>query len=124
MLLNSNIAEHQNVPKEYNLELTNQNVKNTFIFSEQDLPGFKSKSRQKFDLETANMPARLTRAKIEKPAAKQPWDPNRRFQPQYRKAIPSTLDSSMLLFLLIIECRENCPCRKDCTRTQLHRCTK
>ncbi|PQE04081.1 hypothetical protein CJF31_00003197 [Rutstroemia sp. NJR-2017a BVV2] len=88
MLLNSNIAEHQNVPKEYNLEVTNQNVKNTFIFSEQDLPGFKSKSRQKFDLETANMPARLTRAKVEKPAAKQPWDPNKRFQPQYRKAIP------------------------------------
>ncbi|KAB8303299.1 hypothetical protein EYC80_004739 [Monilinia laxa] len=88
MLLNSNLAQHQTVPKEYNLDITNQNVKNTFIFSEQDLPGFKSKSRQKFALETANMPARLTRGKIEKSANKQPWDPNKKFQPQFRKAIP------------------------------------
>ncbi|KAM0180114.1 hypothetical protein ACHAPF_002647 [Botrytis cinerea] len=94
MLLNSNLAQHQTVPKEYNLDITNSNVKNTFVFSEQDLPGFKSKSRQKFALETANMPARLTRGKIEKPANKQPWDPNKKFQPQFRKAIPKRTNLS------------------------------
>lgn len=91
MLLSSDIGEHQTVPKEYMLDVTEENVKNTFIFTEQDLPGFKSKSKQKFDLATANIPGRLTMAKKNEKAAatKTPYDPNRRFQPYYRKAIPS-----------------------------------
>lgn len=89
MLLSNQIAQHQTIPKEYELEVTEQSVKNTFVFSEQDIPGFKSRSRQKFDLETANMPARLTRPKNENPMARQPYDPNRRFQPYFRKAVPS-----------------------------------
>ena len=89
MLLSSNLAEHQTVPKEYVLDVTEERVKNTFVFTEQDLPGFKSKSRQKFDPASANMPARLTRPKNDKPISKQPYDPNKRFQPYFRKAIPS-----------------------------------
>lgn len=92
MLLDPNIAQHQLVPKEYSLNMTDQNVMNTFIFTEQDLPGFKSKSRMAFDASTANMPARFNRAKAEKEKAalpKQPYDPNRRFQPYFKKAIPS-----------------------------------
>ncbi|CZR54172.1 related to transcription initiation factor TFIIF subunit [Phialocephala subalpina] len=88
MLLNSDIAAHQPIPKEYMLDITEEKVKNTFAFTEKDLPGFKSKSRQTFDLATANMPARLTRPKNEKPLAKEPYDPNKRFQPYFRKAIP------------------------------------
>jgi transcription initiation factor TFIIF subunit beta len=88
MLLSSDLAVHQMVPKEYNLDMTEEAVKHTFLFTEQDLPGFKSKSRQKFEAATANMPARLTRAKNEKPMSKQPYDPNKRFQPYFRKAIP------------------------------------
>ncbi|PMD26592.1 hypothetical protein NA56DRAFT_654403 [Hyaloscypha hepaticicola] len=82
------LAEHQMVPKEYELAITAQTVNNTFVFTEQDLPGFKSKSKQKFDPASANMPARLTRPKNDKPMSKQPYDPNKRFQPYYRKAIP------------------------------------
>lgn len=89
MLLSSQLAEHQMVPKEYELAITAQTVNNTFVFTEQDLPGFKSKSKQKFDPASANMPARLTRPKNDKPMSKQPYDPNKRFQPYYRKAIPS-----------------------------------
>jgi transcription initiation factor TFIIF subunit beta len=89
MLLSSNLAEHQTVPKEYTLDVTDEAVKNTFVFTEQDLPGFKSKSKQKFDPASANMPARLTRPKNDKPISKQPYDPNKRFQPYFRKAIPS-----------------------------------
>ncbi|PMD56549.1 uncharacterized protein K444DRAFT_694164 [Hyaloscypha bicolor E] len=88
MLLSSNLAEHQTVPKEYTLDVTDEAVKNTFVFTEQDLPGFKSKSKQKFDPASANMPARLTRPKNDKPISKQPHDPNKRFQPYFRKAIP------------------------------------
>jgi transcription initiation factor TFIIF subunit beta len=94
MLLSPNIAEHQMVPKEYVLDVTAEAATNTFVFTEQDLPGFKSKSRQKkFDIASANMPARLTRPKNDKPFEKQPYDPNRKFQPYYRKAIPSMLQS-------------------------------
>ncbi|KAH8593699.1 transcription initiation factor IIF, beta subunit [Bisporella sp. PMI_857] len=87
MLLTSDIKEHQLIPKEYDLEMVEESVNNTFVFAEQDLPGYKSKSKQKFDLASANMPARLTRpSKVEK--TKQPYDPNRKFVPQYRKAVP------------------------------------
>lgn len=87
MLLTSDLAQHQTIPKEYSLDITGENVKNTYVFTEQDLPGFKSKSKQKFDPVSANMPARLSRPKVEKP--KGPWDPNKRFQPYFKKAIPS-----------------------------------
>ncbi|KAK6584785.1 hypothetical protein PZA11_003009 [Diplocarpon coronariae] len=45
MLLTSNLAEHQTIPKEYDLDITAQSVSNTFVFTEKDLPGFKSRSR-------------------------------------------------------------------------------
>ncbi|KAE8444694.1 hypothetical protein EG329_014352 [Mollisiaceae sp. DMI_Dod_QoI] len=88
MLLNPDLGAHQTIPKEYLLDVTEEKVKNTVVFTEKDLPGFKSKSRQQFDLATANMPARLTRPKNDKPMSKEPYDPNKRFQPYYRKAIP------------------------------------
>lgn len=79
---------HQAIAKEYNLDMTAEDVENTFVFTEQDLPGFKSRAQAKFDPSSANMPARLTRpAKVEKP--KQPYDPNRKFTPYFKKAIPS-----------------------------------
>ena len=87
MLLTSELAPHQMIPKEYTLDITQETAKNTFVFTEQDLPGFKSKSKQKFDPTSANIPARLNRGRIEKPG-KQPWDPNKKFQPFFRKAIP------------------------------------
>ncbi|RKF77512.1 Transcription initiation factor IIF subunit beta [Golovinomyces cichoracearum] len=88
MLLRKDIAQHQNVPKEYNLEVTEKQVKNTFIFTEQDLPGFKSRTQTKFDPKSANMPARLVQSKSEKFTPKGVFDPNKRFQPYFRKAVP------------------------------------
>jgi hypothetical protein len=89
MLLRSDLVQHQGVPKEYTLDVVSQAVQNTFVFTEQDLPGFKSRSRNKFDPLSANMPPRLNRSKVEKSTEKQPWDKNRRSQPYYRRAIPS-----------------------------------
>lgn len=88
MLLRSDLEQHQQVPKEYELDITSEHVRNTFVFTEQDLPGFKSRSRTKFDPESANMPARLTRPKFEKTGDKQPYDKTKRFQPYFKKAIP------------------------------------
>lgn len=91
MLLRPDLAQHQKVEKEYNLDVASTQVNSTFIFTEQDLPGFKSKARpDEFDIATANMPSRLSRQRNEKAALpKQPFDPNKRFQPYFRKAIPS-----------------------------------
>ena len=99
MLLRSDFPAHQGIAKEYNLEviepLKSKDVKdirqttNTFVFTEQDLPGFKSKSRQNFEASTANMPARLSRPKPDKNKA--PYDPKKRFTPFVRKAVPSEL---------------------------------
>lgn len=89
MLLRSDLAQHQRVPKEYDLDITSESVHNTFIFTEQDLPGYKSRSRTKFDLATANMPARLNRQRLEKVSDKRPWDKTKRDQQKFRKAVPS-----------------------------------
>ncbi len=89
MLLRSDLAQHQRIPKEYDLEITEEAVKNTFIFTEQDLPGYKSKSRKKFDPATANMPARLNRSKFERFSDKRPWDKNKKDQFKARKIVPS-----------------------------------
>ncbi|KFX89174.1 hypothetical protein O988_08728 [Pseudogymnoascus sp. VKM F-3808] len=88
MLLRPDLAQHQAIPKEFSLDITAETVNNTFVFTEQDLPGFKSKSRKGFDPATANLPARLTRPKFDKPTDKQPWDPKKRFQPYFKRAIP------------------------------------
>lgn len=88
MLLNPDLAVHQTLPREYKLDVQQEAVSNTFMFTEKDLPGFKSKSRMAFNTATANMPSRLTRPKREKAEAT-PFDPNKRYQPYYKKAIPS-----------------------------------
>ncbi|TAQ91543.1 hypothetical protein B7494_g170 [Chlorociboria aeruginascens] len=87
MLLSSDIPQHQTIPKEYSLDITTERTKNTFLFTEQDLPGFKSKSKAKFDAASANMPARLTRIQKDRPGPMK-FDPNKKFQPYFRKAIP------------------------------------
>jgi transcription initiation factor TFIIF subunit beta len=89
MLLNSDLPQHQGVPKEYELEVTSETVKKTFIFTEQDLPGYKSRANTKFDPAIANMPARLNRPKPERTREKQPWDKNKKYQPYASKGIPS-----------------------------------
>ncbi len=93
MLLRSDLAQHQGVPKEYELQVTSEAVQNTFIFTEQDLPGYKSRPK-KFDPSTANMPARLKRTRVEKPVERLPWDKNKKFTPYLNKHIPSRFDVS------------------------------
>jgi transcription initiation factor TFIIF subunit beta len=92
MLLSPNCPEHQVLPREYDLEVLEPNVSNHFIFSEEDLPGFKARSKARQEAANAGIPASLLRQKqqannnvSERPS----YDRRSRYQPYYRKAVPS-----------------------------------
>lgn len=91
MLLNSNCPEHQTLPREYDLEILDRNVKNHFIFSEEDLPGFKAKNKARADAAAAGIPQSILRQRQNQAAGRpeRPFDRRNRFQPYFRKAIPS-----------------------------------
>lgn len=42
LLLTPEATKGKNIPMEYNMHITNQDSLNTFLFSEKDLPGFKT----------------------------------------------------------------------------------
>jgi transcription initiation factor TFIIF subunit beta len=104
MLLQSH-AEHQLLPQEYDLELLDPNVNNHFIFSEEDLPGFKAKSKARAGAAALGMPASLLRPKNEN-VEKRTYDRRSRFQPYYRKAVPSTFPRKNVFFLFLGKCRK------------------
>lgn len=87
MLLDPKFPQHQEVAREYNL--TTNDVFDArgsqFVFSEEDLRGFKEKSRN------TGLPLSVLRARSER-VDKPKWDRNRnKNQVYYRKAIPSKL---------------------------------
>ncbi|RYO75055.1 hypothetical protein DL762_010196 [Monosporascus cannonballus] len=88
MLLDHRQPEHQNVPKEYNLDVKDMQLINTFMFTEQDLPGYKNKSQGA----NRNIPPHLRRRQEQPSRDKNQQDANagvkKRYQPYYRKAIP------------------------------------
>lgn len=94
MLLQANQPEHQLLPREYDLEVLDQDVQNHFVFSEEDLPGFKERSKARTDAANSGIPMSILRARAQAQSGeqpqKQPYDRNRRYQPYYRKAVPSS----------------------------------
>jgi len=90
MLLQSGLPEHQILPKEYDLEVTDRAVKNHFVFSEKDLESFKARNKARADAQSAGIPTHLLRAKDGNgaPAEKPRYNRKSRYQPYYRKAIP------------------------------------
>ena len=91
MLLQAGLPEHQILPKEYDLEVTDRAVKNHFVFSEKDLESFKARNKARAEAQSAGIPTHLLRAKDGNsgPAEKPRYNRRSRFQPYYRKAIPS-----------------------------------
>jgi len=93
MLLETNLAQHQQIPKEYDLAIEDNNARNTFIFTEQDLPGFKAKNKARAEAAAAGIPAHLLRQKEREANSEQAQTYRRRGrrgrQEYYRKAIPS-----------------------------------
>ncbi|EHK25013.1 uncharacterized protein TRIVIDRAFT_128281, partial [Trichoderma virens Gv29-8] len=88
MLLTANTPEHQLLPREYDLEILDQDVNNSFIFSEEDLPGFKSKNKARADAASAGIPLALLRSRGNANSERPTYDRRSRYQPYYRKAIP------------------------------------
>ena len=81
-------GEHQLLPQEYDLEVLDRSVNNHFIFTEEDLPGFKAKSKARADAVGQGISTNMLRPKSEH-VEKKPYDRRSRYQPYYRKAIPS-----------------------------------
>lgn len=90
MLLSSDIEQHKGLPKEYNMQIQDPNVSNTFIFSEQDLPSYAAKNKERADALAAGIPAHLLRNKGPKPAEEKPAGDRfqKRAAPYTRRAIP------------------------------------
>ncbi|KAI1197556.1 transcription initiation factor IIF, beta subunit-domain-containing protein [Nemania serpens] len=87
LLLDHTKANHQTIPKEYNLETKDVNLANSFLFTEQDLPGFKSRSHGA----NSDLPPHLRRRQEQRPDDKTPQEggvKKNKYQPRYRKAIP------------------------------------
>ncbi|KAK9417830.1 hypothetical protein SUNI508_01587 [Seiridium unicorne] len=86
ILVDSSNPIHQSVPKEYTLEMRDPSLLNTFMFTEQDLPGFKSKTQGG---PNNDIPPHL-RPKPAQPKENVKPEPgkSRRREPYYRKAIP------------------------------------
>jgi transcription initiation factor TFIIF subunit beta len=92
MLLRSDIAEHQNVPKEYDLDVAHHHVNNTYVFTEQDLPGYAEKNKAKAEAIKNGIPAHLLnqKSKGERDNAGQSWERRKKGGIPPRKSIPSS----------------------------------
>lgn len=77
MILDPHQKQNSKVPKEYNIRTTDEHSQNTFVFSEKDLPGYSSRNRG-----GAGQGG-------DKGIAQGKVDKTKRFQPFYRKAVPS-----------------------------------
>lgn len=95
LLLNANPVKSQNVPLEYNMHVMNRDTLNTFIFTEQDLPGYNSKSganlKASGPAEAPSNPRTLPRPPFPQRTGQGSYrvDKNKKWQPYFRKAIPS-----------------------------------
>ncbi len=89
LMLSSDVTKNENVPKEYNMNITNPDTANTFVFSEKDLPGFisKLKGQQAGALPPSRVPRSIYQDRAKKPL--QQGDKPKRWQPYFRTAIPS-----------------------------------
>lgn len=85
MLLRPDLAQHQGLPKEYNLDITDPVVNNTYVFTEQDLAGYAAKNKAKADAIAAGIPAHLLKQKTER----QPYERGKKGAPPPKKSIPS-----------------------------------
>lgn len=89
-------ATHQGLPREYNLDVTNPEVHNMFVFTEQDLPSYAAKNKERANALAAGIPAHLLRqqqqaqqAKLQAADQQQSGErTSRRAAPYTRKAIP------------------------------------
>ncbi|KAK2071228.1 hypothetical protein P8C59_005668 [Phyllachora maydis] len=90
LLLRADLAAHQALPREYNLDITDRDVRNAFVFSEQDLPSFAAKNKEREAALAQGIPSYLLRKQVQKKAAEQQAAGGQRVKKVYsgRRAIP------------------------------------
>ncbi|MCJ1464069.1 hypothetical protein MMC07_002681 [Pseudocyphellaria aurata] len=94
LLLSSDAAQNRNVPKEYNMHVANRDSSNTFIFTEKDLPGYASrmKGTARKGVGNGGFPndriSNRTAFRDRPRQSLQAGDKSKRWQPNFRKAIP------------------------------------
>ena len=91
MRLKPEIPAHAEVPKEYDMEVTNHDVNNTFVFTEQDLPSYAAKNKERANALAQGIPAHLLRKQQRQ--TEQPVDRGRKGAPYTRRPIPSQFPS-------------------------------
>ncbi len=91
LLLNPGLDRHRNVPKEYDLTITNMRATNIFAFSEKDLPGYKPPA---FGRPRPDAGGGGTGGGYRVQKGQKGW-------PRYRKSIPSALASLSPPLLLL-----------------------
>ena len=74
LILSHDVLQNREIPKEYNMHITDPDTVNTFIFTEKDLPGYRKYSHDRAP------PRFKDRRRIEKP---------RKTEANFRRAIPS-----------------------------------
>ncbi|KAI9787375.1 MAG: hypothetical protein M1816_007508 [Peltula sp. TS41687] len=87
LLLSASCKYNNDVPKEYNMNMSNPYSKNMFIFSEKDLPGFKDKAKARPKQVNGTGSGEL-KVPSNETGKKTTSRINKRWQPYYRKAIP------------------------------------
>ena len=70
------------------MDITDPQVNNTYIFSEQDLPGYAAKNKARAEAIKAGIPAYLMKSKNEKEAAATSWERRKKGGIPPRKSIP------------------------------------
>lgn len=95
LLLSPGLSTNHDLPKEYNMQVTNWSPKNTFIFTEKDLPGYNSKAKasSRHVQDSASLPFSQVaprpgfhdRGKSTFPK----YDKNKKWQSYYKRAVPS-----------------------------------
>lgn len=95
LMLAPDVAKIHSVPKEYNMQVTNRDPANTFIFTEKDLPGYAANGKHGAvqghkngaPPYTHGPPRPMFQDRVRQSLQK--YEKNKRWQPYFRKAIPS-----------------------------------
>ncbi|KAK0613036.1 transcription initiation factor IIF, beta subunit-domain-containing protein [Bombardia bombarda] len=88
MLLRSDIEPHKNLPKEYNMEVADGYVENTFVFTEQDQPSYAAKNKERAAQLARGVPSQLLRQQQQKMQDSQPHERGKARQPYTRRGVP------------------------------------
>ncbi|KAI9681197.1 MAG: hypothetical protein M1817_002479 [Caeruleum heppii] len=90
MILSPSVKHNKGLPREYDVNVMNDTSNNTFIFSEKDLPGYRTKDGAKSRFtshETKGKTPYSLNGAVQQGRI-QKWEKGKRSQPYYKRAIP------------------------------------